>query len=235
MRLYQFLLKIFFLLFPSLVYSQKIEIVKDTVCFWEDCFDLQELTIINKPLIYKKIQKTYDIFSGQNDTIYTDYRARLKYKKKLIKEYEPKEDMWQEQYGFEEYEIYFNKNNLLNISISLQIFGSPYEAIQYFTFDVEKDEYIGNSLFKNKQKLTRICLKKLREAYSSTFSTEVDFSAEPKYLSDYQINIDKKGNMSNLEFVFNGSGHYRNKARYYITFSYNEIKPYIKRQYLKRL
>lgn len=214
------LLKIYILLFPFFVYSQKIEVLKDTVCLSTQCFELQELKI-NKPLVYSQIQGVYHLFDNK---IFTHYEDRLSYKKKLFKEYKSEETLRESQYGFENYEIFFNKNDLLNLSISLQVYGSPYEDTRYFTFDLKKDKNIGCLLFKNKKNLIKTCLGKLEKIYHIKFSIKFDD------LSNYKINEDENRNIYNLTFVFTNPEN-RDES-YEVIFLYNEIKPYIKQKYL---
>lgn len=210
---------------PILIYSQKVEIIKDTVWLSNECFELQELEI-TKPVIYNKIQTTYNLFG--NNKIFTDYKERLNYKKKVVKDCKSLNELLELQYGFENYEIHFNKNNLLNISISLQVYGSPYEDIKFFTFDIKKDKEIGDKLFKNKRRLFNMYLKKLREIEDSKIQVKYIF------LSQYQIVTDEKGNISNLEFVFvNPDPAYHGARIYIIDFSLSEIKPFLKSKYLK--
>lgn len=215
---------IYILFCPLFIYSQKVEIIKDTVCLFKECFELQELKI-NKPKIYKKIQSTYNLFDGV-DT-FTNYKERLKYKKKGIKDCKSLDELREIQYGFEDYEIYFDKNNILNISISIQAYGSPYENTKYLTFDIKKDKELGIKLFKNKKKLFKMCLEKITELENTEFINKYNS------LSQYQIITDNKGNISNLEFVFINPEN-RTEADGVI-FSFGEIKPFLKPKYLKSL
>ncbi|MDN3606398.1 hypothetical protein [Kaistella yonginensis] len=223
MKFFLCFLKICFLSFPLFVYSQKIEIIKDTVCLSGQCFEFQELKI-NKPLIYKEIQSAYHLFDNKT---FTKYEDRLSYKKRLFKEYKSEKTLQESQYGFENYEIYFNKNNLLNMSISLQVYGSPYEDTKYFTFDLKEDKNISNLLFKNKKNLIKACLKKLEKIYQIKISLNFD------NLSNYKINENESGDIYNLIFVFTNP---KNRGESYeVNFSYDEIKPYIKQKYLTLL
>lgn len=207
---------------PLFIYSQKVEIIKDTVCFSSECFEIQELEI-HKPLIYNKIQKTYNLFD--NNEVFTDYKMRLNHKKKNIKDCKSIDDLREIQYGFEDYEIYFNKNNLLNISIALQVYGSSYEDIKFYTFDIKKDKELGIKLFKNKKELFNKCLKKLTEINSTEIPVKYNS------LSEYKIITEKKRDISNLVFVFVNPAN--RSESYEIVFSFSEIKPFLNSKYLK--
>lgn len=222
MKIYFFLIHIVF--YPLISYSQKVEIVKDSVCLLNECLTIQELNII-KPQIYNIIQTTFNLFDGTQ--IFTDYNERLKFKKKILQDCNSFNDLRMITYGFEDYEIYFNKNNLLNVSITLQAYGSPYETTEYLMFDLKEDKEIGIRLFKYKRQLFNWCLKK------TTNLENTKFLQLNNYLSQYQLITNKEGDISNLEFIFRNPEDRTEVA--VATFTYDEIKPFLKAKYLKYL
>lgn len=220
MKICFFLVNILFS--PLIIYSQKVEIVKASVCLDNECFELQELKI-TKPLIYNKIQTTYNLF--ETNEIFTDWKDRLNHKKKVFKDCKSFDDLREIQYGFEKYQIYFNKNNLLNISIELQVSGSPYETIKFLTFDLRKDKDLGIKLFKNKKKLFNKYLKNI------TDDEGLNLEAEYNYLSQYEIITTQKGDQLSFMFLYVKPDNW--KENYHVVLTTNEIKPFLKSKYLK--
>lgn len=215
-------LLIYILFSPLFIYSQKVEIIKDTVCLSGECFELQELKI-TKPIIYSKIQTTFDLFD--NNEIFADYKERLNYKKKVFKDCKSLDEL--RGYGFEHYEIYFNSNNLLYISITVTSYRYPNENSCYLLFDLKKDEEVGIKLLKNKKKLIKVCLKKIKEKGYSEFL--VDYNT----LSQYRIDIDENGEISDIIFFSDNLENHNDPN--YIDLYFSEVKPFIKSKYLKYL
>lgn len=215
-------LLIYILFCPLIIYSQKVEIIKDTVCQSGECFVLQELKI-TKSKIYNKIQTTHNLFD--NNEIFTDWKDRLNYKKKVFKDCKSFDELREIQYGFEDYEIYFNSNNLLYISTTVTAYGYPNEYTYYLLLDLKKDEEVGIKLLKNKKKLFKVCLKKIKE------KGYTEFRFDYNNLFQYRIDIDKNGEISNIYFLFDNPEN--DKDPNYIDFSFIEIKPFIKSKYLK--
>ena len=73
------------LLFSLSSYAQNVSVLKDSVCVSKECFELQELKIGTKNIgIYKRIQKSYDLFNG---TFFDSPEIRLNAKKRYFKKF----------------------------------------------------------------------------------------------------------------------------------------------------
>ncbi len=72
-------------------------------------------------------------------------------KKDTLKNFISTNSLRDNQYGFEKYKIYLNKNELLNVSVHIQSYGSPWEDTVYYFFDEMNDREIGENLFINKK------------------------------------------------------------------------------------
>ncbi|WP_421375570.1 hypothetical protein [Chryseobacterium sp. GP-SGM7] len=133
------------------------------------------------------------------------------------------------QYGFENYKIFLNKNELLNVSVHIQSYGSPWEATVYYFFDEMNDTEVGENLFLNKKMLLQVCRKKLK--------TDKSISFPMKNLSQYKINTNTAGNMTGIDFIFYDEKNRTNSGypEYSASFTYKEIEKFIAPQYKKRL
>lgn len=218
-------------------FAQKTEIIKDTVFInkyhleyefaHEKYFILEELNIPKQNQnVYLNIQKAYNIF---NDHYFDDYNKRIQVKKDSLIKQIKENTIRENNYAFEIYTIYYDQNHLLNISVGIQIFGSPWEDIKYFTFDMKKDENIGTNLFKNQDQLLQLINNKILETQGVTFQTN-DFS-------NYQIITDDKGILDSVIFIITNEEKRTNNRylKYNISFSNAEIKSFISDKYKNRL
>ena len=181
-----------YILFSSLsLYSQQVEIIKDSVCIDGVWRELQELTFTH-PQIYCAIQEDYNDF----DTIFTDYKERLNYKKKLILDCN---GIWEclreKDYVLEYYDINYQKNDILNVTLRTENFANTFIGIELFTFDLKEGKNLREEVFINKDKLLEIYREKIEEDYDDV----------------------KKDNDA------------------YDEFSFEEIKPFLKPEFLRRL
>ncbi len=214
-------------LFSFTSYAQEVSILKDSVCTSKECFELQELKIGTKNIgIYKKIQKSYDLFNG---TFFDSAERRLNAKKDTLKNLISTNSLRDNQYGFENYKIYLNKNGLLNVSVYIQSYGSPWEDIVYYFFDEMNDTEVGENLFINKKMLLQVCRKKLKSDKSISFPIN--------NLNQYKINTNTSGNITGINFIFYDEKNRTNSGypEYSISFTWKEIKRFIASQYKERL
>ncbi|GEJ46086.1 MULTISPECIES: hypothetical protein [unclassified Chryseobacterium] len=188
---------------------------------------MQELKIGTKNIgIYKKIQKSYDLFNG---TFFDSAERRLNAKKDTLKNLISTNSLRDNQYGFENYKIYLNKNGLLNVSVYIQSYGSPWEDIVYYFFDEMNDTEVGENLFINKKMLLQVCRKKLKSDKSISFPIN--------NLNQYKINTNTSGNITGINFIFYDEKNRTNSGypEYSISFTWKEIKRFIASQYKERL
>ena len=209
-----------------------IEIIKDSVCVGGECWELQELTI-TQPHVYRTIQEVFPIFG---DTLFFGtYKERLNYKKKMILDCNGSWDCLQKKgYVNELYTINYEKNGILNLMIQyfqgelMFEIGFPV----YFTFDLKEDWNFGEDVFVNKETLTKKIYKKMKPQGSFIPSTVFDELFKEEYidLSKYEIKTDSNGV---IKFVF--MYWYHRSLPLYAEFSFEEIKPFLKPEFLRRL
>jgi hypothetical protein len=99
--------------------SQNIKILNDSIVIDNSYFRLQELKIISKNelvknKIYRTIQSAYNIFDG----LYFDIpEERIKIKKDTLSKRILENRLRESNSGFEHYEIYYDKNSIINLSV----------------------------------------------------------------------------------------------------------------------
>ena len=220
------------------LYSQQVEIIKDSVCIDGVWRELQELTFTH-PQIYCAIQEDYNDF----DTIFTDYKERLNYKKKLILDCNGSWKCLREKdYVLEYYEINYQKNGILNATLCVENFVNTFIGIYLFTFDLIEDKNLREDVFINKDKLLEIYREKIEEDYKDVkkdndayadddnfFSDDEDIA--PTHLSKYKIETDSLGKVVFFRFYY----PFRWNMRLFAEFSFEEIKPFLKPEFLRRL
>lgn len=223
---------LFILLYSTFINGQNLKILKDSVFIDNSYFKLQELKITSKNKeannkIYKIIQNTYPIF---DKPIFGSPEQRIKVKKDTISEYVLENSLRESNVGFEDYKIYYDKNNIINISIGIQSYGSPWEGIKYYCFDLNNGKRIGLDLFINHQAL----LKKIRNKLNEQ---SVNLSIKKNDLSSFKIITDKNKHISGINFSIFDTENYRNSGyeEFIVHFDWNEIKEYISPVYKNRL
>ncbi|WP_262152355.1 hypothetical protein [Chryseobacterium foetidum] len=138
------------------------------------------------------MQNTFPVLDG---LLFEDPEKRLNAKKDTLRKLIANEALKESQFGFERYTIICSKNNLTNISIGIQSYGSSWEDEKYYLFDTENSVNIGSRLFINSKKLLNFCYKKLK--------VQDDVICSSTDLSQYFFEIDTSGNVSGITFVFN--------------------------------
>ncbi|MFZ4927553.1 hypothetical protein [Chryseobacterium sp. Mn2064] len=218
---------LFIFLFSLFSYAQNVSILKDSVCVSKECFELQELKIARKtPGIYHKLQKSYDIFNG---TFFDSPEKRLNAKRDTLKRLISTNSLRDSQFGFEKYTIFLNKSGLLNISVHIQSYGSPWEDTIYYFFDETNDIEIGENLFTNKKILLQKLYKKLKIENNISFPID--------NLNHYKIGTAKSGKIKGINFIFYDEKNRTNNGypEYSVYFTYKEIEKFLAPQYKKRL
>ncbi|WP_265429371.1 hypothetical protein [Chryseobacterium sp. YIM B08800] len=124
------------------------------------------------------------------------------------------------QYGFEKYKILFDKKGLLNLSMKIQSYGSPWENTKYYLFDINDDTEIGENLFINKKMLLNLCNKKIKNQVGKCFNM--------KSLSQYKINTNNMGKGVDISFIFYDKSGY---PQYLALFKWKEIENFISKKY----
>lgn len=159
------------------------------------------------------------------DFFFENPNERLKAKKNNLISLITKDILQESQYGFESYHLLYNNNGILNLSVKLQYYGSPWEDTKYLCFDTNADKEIGKALFVNQSKLLQIINKKLRSEESKSFIF--------KDLSTYKINANNKGKITSISFVFFDLNDRMNSGypQYLVSFDWDEIQKYISPKY----
>ena len=238
MNFNKYILVVYILCSSLSLYSQQVEIIKDSVCIDGVWRELQELTFTH-PQIYCAIQEDYNDF----DTIFTDYKERLNYKKKLILDCNGSWKCLREKdYVLEYYEINYQKNGILNATLCVENFVNTFIGIYLFTFDLIEDKNLREDVFINKDKLLEIYREKIEEDYKDVkkdndayadddnfFSDDEDIA--PTHLSQYKIETDSLGKVVFFRFYY----PFRWNMRLLAEFSFEEIKPFLKPEFLRRL
>ncbi|WP_300689026.1 hypothetical protein [Chryseobacterium sp.] len=218
---------LFVFLLSCFAYAQNISIIKDSICTSNECLELQEMKM--SPIninVYKKIQKSYDIFDG---ILFDDPEKRLNAKKDTLKRLISTNSLRDSQFGFEKYKIFFDKNGLLNLSVNIQSYGSPWEDAKYYLFDNKNNIEVGEKLFLNKEQLLKLCLIKLKVEEGGSFFIN--------NLTQYKIKTNNVGKVEGISFIFYDEKNRTNSGylKYPIFFTWKEIENFIVPQYRRRL
>ncbi|NRS90685.1 hypothetical protein HNQ02_003632 [Flavobacterium sp. 7E] len=227
------LLLFLFLTFYISSKSQSISVIKDSVLINSSYFLIEELKIdlkdeFIKNKIYNTTQSAFDIFNISHSK---SPEQRIRMKKDTITSYLQQNHLREENVGFEHFEIYYyNKNNILNLSISIQSYGSAFESIQYFCFDLVNGNNIGKELFTNQKRL-------LEEVKVKLNLENQDLKISLNDLMNYKIISVQDNSIIGIDFILFDTENYRNGGyeEFVIHFSSNEIKKYISPNYCKKL
>lgn len=221
-----------FVFFSILVNSQNLKILKDSVFVDSGFLVIEELKInsnIEKAnnKIYSITQSTYEIFEKP---FVGKPEQRIKMKKDTISNRILKKTLREANSGFEHYEIYYDQNNIINISIAIQSYGSPWEAIHYYCFDLNNGQRVGINLFVAQQSLLKKIEKKLKDE-------EIELAIKPNNLLNFKIITDKNKNISGIDFSIFDTQNYRNSGyeEFTVHFEWKEIEKYISPIFKKRL
>ncbi|WP_131368727.1 hypothetical protein [Chryseobacterium luteum] len=214
-------------LFSSMAFAQKVSVLKDSVCISHECLELQEIKMDAKNAdLYKQLQKSFDIFNG---ALFMSPEKRLQAKKDTLKDLISKNSLRESQFGFENYKILYDKKGLLNLSVGIQSYGSPWEDTKYYLFDMASNTEIGDRLFTGKKMLLKLFIQKLK--------AQEDQSFRVNNLSQYIINTDDTGKVTGLSLIFQDEKNRTNSGypQYIVLFEWKEIEKFIVPEYKKSL
>lgn len=221
-----------FFVFVIPVKGQNAIILKDSVRIDNTFYVLEELKINTanttaNTAIYKTLQSTYDVFDKPYIAL---PEQRIKAKKDTLSVHITENTLREANYGFEHYEVYYDKNDLLNVSVGIQSYGSPWEAIQYFCFDLKTGKNIALKFFNNPAEVLKIINKKLKQQ-------GVKIKARTEDLANFKIVHDDHAKIKGLEFSVAEVGEYRNSGyqQFPVFVSWGEINKYIMTPIKKRL
>ena len=225
-------LKMLLLVFFSItVNSQNIKILKDSVLIDSSFFVIEELEINSnnekvKNKIYAVTQNAYEIF---DKPFVGNPKIRILMKKDTISNRILNNTLRESNSGFEHYEIYYDKNDIVNFSIAIQSYGSPWEEIQYYCFDLNNGKRIGLDLFVNQKTFLKKCKSKLSDQ-------SIKLSVKKNDLSNFKILTDKNKHITGVDFSIFDTENYRNSGyeEFVVHFDLREIKEHISPIYKNR-
>ena len=234
MNFKKYILVVYILCSSLSLYSQSVKIIKDSVCIDVKYYELQELTI-TKQRCFFTIQRAFDIFDGAR---FQDYEHRLYYKKKAVLECGSMsrlecgsfECLREIGYAFEDYIINYEKNGILNLGIWVTGVGCPSSSVQFFTFDLDEDKSLGEDVFIYKDLLLKKYIRKLKAEFIAEGEEYDEDDGKLIDLSQYEIETDSVGNIQKFVFYY-----YYYRIYLYAEFSFEEIKPFLKPEFLRRL
>ena len=141
----------------------QITILKDSVQIGEQYYLLEEPELTSQ---YDQVAMSF-YQKLRNKAIVSSYfsaapKQRLKAKKDTLKALVADGGLREAGYGFEHYELFYNQSGLLNLSVSIQSYGSPFESRQAYCFDLITGEMVGKALFVNHKVLLKMLGDKLK-------------------------------------------------------------------------
>lgn len=224
---------VLFLLFLSgSLKSQTVQILKDSVLYESNYYVLEEIKFkADKSKfvdnMYKEIQDAFDIF---NKPAFNSPEKRIQVKKDTLLALISNDELRHANYGFEHYEIFYDKNQLLNFSTHLQSYGSPFEATRYFCFDLNTGKNICLDLFTNRTALLKCIKSKLKNQNEKLVPTL-------KALQDFKIMTNAQNKITGITFIVTDSESYRNSGyeQFEVVFTWKEIQKYIAAPFKKRI
>lgn len=218
--------------FSISLHSQNIKILKDSVLVYSGFLIIEELKInpdvekINNK-VYAITQNTYEIF---DKSFVGKPEDRIRMKKDTLSKRILNNTLRESNSGFEHYEIYYDKNKIVSLSIGIQSYGSPWEAIQYYCFDLNNGKRVGIDLFVDKPGLLGKIRKKLKDQ-------DINLPFKPNDLLNFKIIIEKGKSVPGFYFSVFDTKNYRNSGyeEFSVHFEWKEIERYIVPVFKKRL
>lgn len=180
----------------NIVNSQNLKILKDSLLIDNSYVELQELKINSKnedaiEKIYRSIQSTYDIFDG---LYFNTPEERLKAKKDTISNRVLRGTLRELNTGFEYYQIHYDRNNIISISINIESYGSAYTNEICYNFDLNNGKEFDLSFFINKKELLRKCRFRLKNE-----EDEKNITFKLSDLTNFIIIKDDKNNVKGMD------------------------------------
>ncbi|WP_374173289.1 hypothetical protein [Flavobacterium tructae] len=218
--------------FSISLHSQNLRILKDSVYVDSGFLIIEELKInssnekVNHK-VYAITQNTYEVF---DKSFVGKPEDRIRMKKDTLSKRILNNTLRESNSGFEHYEIYYDKNKIVSFSIGIQSYGSPWEAIQYYCFDLNNGKRVGVDLFVDKPGLLKKIRKKLKDQ-------DINLPLKPSDLLNFRIIIDKSKSVPDFYFSIFDTKNYRNSGyeEFSVHFEWREIESYIVPVFKKRL
>ena len=210
--------------------AQQLIILKDSVRIGEQYYVLEEPKLANQyddisMEIYKKIRNKSIMGSYFSATP----EQRLKAKKEGLIALMVDSRLREAAYGFEHYELFYDQAGLLNLSVNIQSYGSPFESRQAYSFDLATGKVVGKALFIHHKGLLKMVSDKLREQKKG-FKLNLDA------LDQYEI-VTHKGIVEGIKFLITDTVNYRNSGYevFEVDLNRKEITSYMSPVFKQRL
>lgn len=210
--------------------QQQLIILKDSVQIGEQYYVLEEPKLANhyssiSMEIYQKIRNKSIMGSYFSATP----EQRLKAKKESLIALMVDSRLREAAYGFEHYELFYNQAGLLNLSVNIQSYGSPFESRQAYSFDLATGKVLGKALFIHHKGLLKMVSDKLKEQKKG-FKLNLDA------LDQYEI-VNHKGMVEGIKFLITDTQNYRNSGYevFEVDLTSKEIASYVSPVFKQRL
>lgn len=210
--------------------AQQLIILKDSVKIGEQYYVLEEPKLANQYSnismeIYKKIRNK----SIMNSYFSATPEQRLKAKKESLMALMLDSRLREAAYGFEHYELFYDRADLLNLSVNIQSYGSPFESQQAYCFDLSTGKIVGKALFINHKGLLKMVSDKLKEQKKGL---KLNLDA----LDQYEI-VSHKGIFEGIKFLITDTVNYRNSGYevFEVDLNRKEVTSYLAPAFKRRL
>lgn len=220
-----------FFLFFSQINAQKLEVLTDSTYIdsLKEYSKIYELKIHSKSKhlrdIYKIIQDSFEV---ANKPIIGLPEIRLNAKMDTLRYYFKNYNLNEIRYSYEHFDIFLEKNDIINFSINETSYRSPWEGWKFYLLDLTTGKRIQSNLFINPTVLLKKCRVKLKK-------DGYDWRISLKDLVNFQF-VAEENKITGLDIIF-FDPTYTNHGYDYLNvhFSWKEIEKYITPAYKKRL
>lgn len=210
--------------------AQSAVILKDSAAIGPEYYVLEELKLNTNDAGAKQIYKRIRSASGvMESTISLSPEQRLRAKKDTLLAIIAEGTIREAGYGFEHYQLLYDREGLLNLSVLIQSYGSPFESRLYYCFDLATGKEVAGMLFINRNGLLKAISEKLGQQQAGLL-------AKPEDLGKYEL-ITENGSIEGIRFFVEDTGNYVSSGyqTHEIYFEIKEIEPYIAPNYKRRI
>lgn|GEM_PF-2031473 len=200
----------------------QLTILKDSLQIGEMYYVLEEPKLSDQ---YSKVAMEF-YKKVRSQAILSSYftatpEQRLKAKKDSLKALIANDELRQAGYGFEHYEVFYDQGGLLNLSVSIQSYGSPFESRKAYCFDLATGKLLGKALFVSHNGLVKIIADKLK-------MQKKGLKVNLETLDQYEM-LGHKGVFEGIKFLITDTVNYRNSGYeiFEVELNKKEIAPYL--------
>ena len=218
-------------LFINQINAQKLEILADSVFVDSVYIKINELKISSNTKLPLSVYKIFQDYSRVFEKPFLGFpEKRLKAKIDTLNLYVREKVLAEKYSGFEEYQIYMVKNNIINFAIITYYYSSLKEDWDYFLIDLATGKRIESNLFINPKNVLKICKSKLKE---NGFNWHVSV----KDLKNFQFIKNENNSVTGLDIIFFDDDYTKRKYEpsTWVHFSWKEIEKCISPLFTNRL